>query len=48
MLESLLVWDERVFRLLNEEWLNPVLDRLMPFVTDAGWWGACTVFVSCC
>jgi undecaprenyl-diphosphatase len=35
MLEALLGWDERVFRLLNEGWLHPSLDRLMPFVTDA-------------
>ena len=40
MLEALLVWDERIFRLLNgdwrhEEWLRLVLDRLLPFVSDA-------------
>jgi undecaprenyl-diphosphatase len=35
MLEALLGWDERVFRLLNEDWLHPVLDYVMPLVTDA-------------
>ena len=36
MLEAFLGWDERIFRLLNGHWLNPILDRLLPFVTDAG------------
>jgi undecaprenyl-diphosphatase len=36
MLDALLGWDERIFRLLNGKWLNPALDRLLPFVTDAG------------
>ena len=35
MLDALLVWDERIFRLLNEDWLHPILDRLLPFVSDA-------------
>ncbi len=35
MLDALLGWDERIFRLLNEAWLHPVLDRLLPFVSDA-------------
>jgi undecaprenyl-diphosphatase len=35
MLEALLSWDERMFRLLNEVWLHPVLDRAMPFISDA-------------
>jgi undecaprenyl-diphosphatase len=35
MLEALLGWDERLFRLLNEGWLHPVLDPVMPLVTDA-------------
>jgi undecaprenyl-diphosphatase len=35
MLEALLGWDERVFRLLNEGWLHPGLDHVMPLVTDA-------------
>lgn len=35
MLEALLGWDERVFRLLNASWLHPVLDQVMPLVTDA-------------
>jgi undecaprenyl-diphosphatase len=34
MLDVLLEWDERMFRLLNADWLNPALDRIMPFVTD--------------
>jgi undecaprenyl-diphosphatase len=34
MLEALLGWDEHVFRLLNEGWLHPVLDHVMPLVTD--------------
>jgi undecaprenyl-diphosphatase len=36
MLEALLQWDEDVFRLLNGAWLDPRLDRLLPFVTEAG------------
>ena len=36
MLDALLGWDERIFHLLNGKWLNPTLDRLLPFVTDAG------------
>src|SRR5262245_26674114 len=36
MLDALLGWDECIFRLLNGNWLNPILDRLLPFVTDAG------------
>jgi undecaprenyl-diphosphatase len=36
MLDALLGWDERIFRLLNGNWLNPILDRLFPFATDAG------------
>ncbi len=36
MLEASLQWDERTFRLLNGHWFNPILDRLLPFVTDAG------------
>jgi undecaprenyl-diphosphatase len=35
VLDALLVWDERTFRLLNEDWLHPILDRLLPFVSDA-------------
>jgi undecaprenyl-diphosphatase len=35
VLDALLVWDERIFRLFNEEWLHPVLDRLLPLVSDA-------------
>jgi undecaprenyl-diphosphatase len=34
MLDVLMGWDERTFRLLNEDWLNPSLDRVMPFITD--------------
>jgi undecaprenyl-diphosphatase len=36
MLDALLGRDERIFRLLNGNWLNPVLDHLLPFATDAG------------
>jgi undecaprenyl-diphosphatase len=36
MLDALLGWDKRIFRLLNGNWLNPILDHLLPFVTDAG------------
>jgi undecaprenyl-diphosphatase len=36
MLDGLLEWDERIFRLLNGNWLNPILDHLLPFATDAG------------
>jgi undecaprenyl-diphosphatase len=36
MLEVCLQWDERLFRQLNGYWLHPVLDRLLPFVTEAG------------
>jgi undecaprenyl-diphosphatase len=35
MLDTLLAWDERMFRLLNEHWHNSTLDLVMPFVTDA-------------
>jgi undecaprenyl-diphosphatase len=35
MFEALLGWDERVFRLLNDAWLHPLLDRVMPWVSDA-------------
>jgi undecaprenyl-diphosphatase len=35
MLEALLTWDEGVFRILNEDWVHPLLDRLMSSVTDA-------------
>jgi undecaprenyl-diphosphatase len=36
MLDALLGWDERIFRLLNGNWLNPILDHLLAFATDAG------------
>jgi undecaprenyl-diphosphatase len=36
MLDALLGWDERIFRQFNGHWINPVLDRLLPLVTDAG------------
>ena len=36
MLDALLGWDERIFRLLNGNLLNPILDRLLRFATDAG------------
>jgi undecaprenyl-diphosphatase len=34
MLEGLLAWDEHTFRVLNEGWVNPSLDYLMPLVTN--------------
>jgi undecaprenyl-diphosphatase len=34
MLEGLLAWDEHTFRVLNEDWVNPTLDWLMPIVTN--------------
>ena len=34
MLDALMAWDEQLFRLINEEWVHPTLDRVMPFVTD--------------
>jgi undecaprenyl-diphosphatase len=36
MLEACLQWDEQFFRLLNGHWVDPILDRVLPFVTDAG------------
>jgi undecaprenyl-diphosphatase len=35
MPDTLLAWDERLFRLVNKNWGNPTLDLVMPFVTDA-------------
>jgi undecaprenyl-diphosphatase len=35
MLDALLAWDEHLFHLLNQAWLHPILDRLLPFITDA-------------
>jgi undecaprenyl-diphosphatase len=29
-----MAWDEHTFRVLNEDWVNPTLDRLLPFVTN--------------
>jgi undecaprenyl-diphosphatase len=34
MLEAILAWDERLFRLINGEWHAPLLDLLFPWVTD--------------
>jgi len=34
MLEALLAWDEHIFRVLNEDWVAPTLDRVMPYVTN--------------
>src|SRR5262245_51630742 len=36
MLETLLGWDKHIFHQLNGNWLNSILDRLLPLVTDAG------------
>jgi len=35
MLEVLLSWDERLFVVLNERWTSAILDRMLPWVTDA-------------
>ena len=35
MLEVLLTWDERLFVVLNERWTSAILDRVLPWVTDA-------------
>jgi undecaprenyl-diphosphatase len=35
VLDALLVWDERLFRLLNAGWPHAVLDRLLPCISDA-------------
>ena len=35
---ALLDWDTRLFLLLNREWTHPVLDWLMPIVTDFDHW----------
>jgi undecaprenyl-diphosphatase len=29
-----MAWDEHTFRVLNEDWVNPTLDRFMPFITN--------------
>jgi undecaprenyl-diphosphatase len=36
MLEAILRWDEQLFRLLNGTWHDPILDQVLPFVTEAG------------
>jgi undecaprenyl-diphosphatase len=36
MLDAILQWDELGFRLLNGTWHTPILDDVLPFVTDAG------------
>jgi undecaprenyl-diphosphatase len=33
MLNALIAWDERLFRLINADWLSPALDLVMPFVS---------------
>jgi undecaprenyl-diphosphatase len=35
MLDTFMAWDEHMFRLVNESWVTPTLDQVMPFVTDA-------------
>jgi undecaprenyl-diphosphatase len=35
MLEALLPWDEHYLHLLNAVWTSPLLDRLLPWVSDA-------------
>ncbi|HXH09624.1 MAG TPA: phosphatase PAP2 family protein [Alphaproteobacteria bacterium] len=34
MLEVILAWDVRLFRLINGEWHTPLLDQVLPFVSD--------------
>ncbi len=34
MFDPLIAWDNRVFRLINEAWQHPILDALLPFMTD--------------
>jgi undecaprenyl-diphosphatase len=36
MLDAVLRWDEHSFRLLNGNWHSPILDHVLPFVTNAG------------
>jgi undecaprenyl-diphosphatase len=36
MLDAILRWDEHMFRLLNGSWHNPILDQVLPLVTEAG------------
>jgi undecaprenyl-diphosphatase len=36
MLDAVLRWDERIFHVLNGTWHNPIFDRVLPLVTDAG------------
>jgi undecaprenyl-diphosphatase len=35
MLEVLRTWDARLFFLINEHWTSPLLDRVLPWLTDA-------------
>jgi undecaprenyl-diphosphatase len=35
MLEAIMMWDERLFRLINGDWHSPLFDMLFPVVTDA-------------
>jgi undecaprenyl-diphosphatase len=46
MLEALLAWDERMFRRLNGGWLEPTLDQVMPYITDARYYPIFFVLVA--
>jgi undecaprenyl-diphosphatase len=35
---ALVHFDEKLFVLLNQRWTSPVLDRVMPFITDFDHW----------
>jgi len=35
MLEAIIAWDVRLFRLINGEWHAALLDQVLPFVSDS-------------
>ncbi|MEX0966649.1 MAG: phosphatase PAP2 family protein [Bacteroidia bacterium] len=44
MFESLMQWDYAAFRLINGQWVNPVLDLLMPALRDKFFWAPVYAF----
>ncbi len=38
VLETLAAWDQAAFFWINQSWANPVLDRILPFLTDFDHW----------
>jgi undecaprenyl-diphosphatase len=44
-MSALLDLDTRLFVLLNQKWVNPVLDTVMPFITDFDHWRVPLVLV---